>query len=60
VIIGGGVHIGRLSFIGLGTRVNDHLEIGSNTIVGSGSVIIDNLPDHVMAVGIPAKIIKKI
>lgn len=60
VITGGGVHIGSLSFIGLGTTINDHLEIGNNTIIGSGSVVINNLPDHVMAAGVPAKIIKKI
>lgn len=57
-ITGGGVKIGAGSFIGLGARVNDHLTVGHDTIVGSGTVVIDDLPSNVTAVGVPAKIIK--
>ena len=28
-------------------------------IIGAGAVVIDNIPDNVTAVGVPAKVIKK-
>jgi len=59
VITGGGVSIGEKTFVGLSSVVNDHLSIGSDTIVGSGAVVINDLPDRVVAAGCPAKIIKK-
>lgn len=60
VITGGGVSIGEESFIGLGTIINDHLSIGNNVIIGSGAVVISNIHSYVTAVGVPAKIVKKI
>jgi sugar O-acyltransferase (sialic acid O-acetyltransferase NeuD family) len=57
VITGGGVKIGERCFLGLGSRVNDHLTIGHNVTVGSGAVVTKSLPDDCTAVGIPARII---
>jgi acetyltransferase-like isoleucine patch superfamily enzyme len=36
----------------------DRLNIGENTVVGSGSVVLKDLPDNVLAYGNPAKIIR--
>ncbi len=35
------------------------IKIGKNTTIGAGAVVIDNLPDNVVAVGNPTKVIKK-
>ena len=36
------------------------VHIGNNVVVGAGSVVTKDLPDNVIAVGNPAKIIRKI
>jgi UDP-N-acetylbacillosamine N-acetyltransferase len=56
--IAGNVKIGNFTHIGIGTSIIQGITIGEESIIGAGSVIITNLPDHVTAVGIPAKIIK--
>lgn len=57
-IMGGYVKVGRFSAITLGVTIIDRLTIGSNTVVGSGSLVTKSLPDDVLAYGSPAKIIK--
>lgn len=47
-------HIGQGSTVVSG-KVNT---IGNKCILGAGAVLVDDLPDNVIAVGIPAKIIK--
>ncbi|EGQ27044.1 N-acetylneuraminate synthase [Sporosarcina newyorkensis 2681] len=56
--IAGRVHIGDESFIGIGAVVKESLKIGNNVTVGAGSVVINDVPDNVTVVGIPAKIIR--
>ena len=34
--------------------------IGNNVVIGAGAVVNKNIPDNSLAVGVPAKIIKKI
>ena len=57
-IMGGYVKIGKFSAITLGVTIMDRLTIGSNTVVGSGSLITKSLPDDILAYGSPAKIIR--
>lgn len=57
-IIAGRVKIEEGTFIGAGSIVKDYCTIGKKVIVGAGSVVIENLPDNVVVVGVPAKIIK--
>lgn len=61
-----GVHLGghtivrRSTLVGIGASVKDRVEIGSNSIIGAGAVVVKDIPDHVMAYGVPARVIKKI
>ncbi|HBL6041693.1 TPA: transferase hexapeptide repeat protein [Enterobacter hormaechei] len=48
-----------LTFVGSSSVINGQLSIGKNSIVGSGSVVIRNVPDNVVVVGAPARIIKE-
>lgn len=51
--------IGDQTFIGMGARIMSGVKIGKHCIVGSNSVVTMDLPDYSVAVGIPAKIIKR-
>lgn len=57
--LAGCVKVGDYSFIGAGSTVLPRISIGKNTIVGAGSVVTKDLPDNVVAYGVPAKIIRK-
>lgn len=57
-ITGGKVTIGKFSAITLGVTIIDRVSIGENTVVGSGSVVLKDLPDNVLAYGNPAVIIR--
>ena len=58
-ITGGYVKIGKHSAITLGVTIMDRLEIGENTVVGSGSLVTKSLPSNVLAYGNPAKVIRE-
>ena len=58
-ITGGYVRIGKHSAITLGVTIMDRLEIGENTVVGSGSLVTKSLPSNVLAYGNPAKVVRE-
>lgn len=57
-ITGGSVRIGACSFIGLGARLIQRVQVGKGTVVGAGSLVLRNLPDGVLAYGTPARVIR--
>jgi len=60
VNVSGNCYIGKFSFIGTNSTILPKVTIGKNVIIGAGSVVTKDIPDNVMAFGIPAKIIKEI
>lgn len=58
--LAGRVKIGKNAFVGMGVKVIQNVKIGDNSIIGAGAVVLKDIPDNVVVVGIPAKIIKKI
>ncbi|NQE60874.1 acetyltransferase [Caulobacter sp. RHG1] len=54
--LAGNVSVGARAFLGVGARVIPGVRIGADTIVGAGGVVIRDLPDAVLAIGVPAKI----
>jgi UDP-perosamine 4-acetyltransferase len=56
--IAGGVRIGACSFLGVGTVALPGVSVGRFVTVGAGAVITTSLPDSVLAVGVPARIIR--
>lgn len=56
----GRVSIGDNCFIGAGSIVLPNVTIGNNVIVGAGAVVTKSIPDNVVVVGNPAKIIMTI
>ena len=52
--LAGCVRLGDGVFLGTGSSVIPGIAIGSWTTVGAGAVVVADLPDHVVAVGVPA------
>ena len=59
ISISGSVRIGSSCYIGSGTKVREDVSIGAGTLVGLGSNVISNIEAGVVAVGSPAKVIRK-
>lgn len=57
--LAGTVRIGEGSFLGIGSRVIPEKEVGAWTMIGAGAVVTCDIPPHVTAVGVPARVIKK-
>ena len=58
VHISGGCYIESGTTIGTGAVVLPNKKIGKNVVIGAGSVIIKDVPDNSVVVGVPGKIIK--
>lgn len=54
--LAGGVAVGERAFLGVGARAIPGVTIGAEAIVGAGGVVVRDLPDGVLAVGVPARI----
>lgn len=57
--LAGGVKVGTLTTLGTGAIVIPNVSIGSHSYIGAGAVVTKNIPDHCVAVGVPAKIISQ-
>lgn len=51
------VRIGDCTFIGAHSVILMGVTIGNNCVVGAGSVVTKDLPDHSVAVGTPARVV---
>lgn len=54
------VRIGKNCWIGAGVIFVPGVTIGDNVVIGAGSVVTKDLPESVVAVGNPCKILRKI
>jgi acetyltransferase EpsM len=59
VNLAGNCHIGSRTYIGIGATIVDGVTVGSRSVIGAGAVVTQDLPDRVLAVGVPAKIVKE-
>lgn len=54
------IAVGDNVWLGGGVIVCAGVTIGANTVVGAGSVVTRDLPDHVLAVGNPCRVVRDI
>lgn len=58
--LAGGVRVGEETMIGIGSVVRDRVRIGSRCIIGAGSAVVSDIPDDVVAYGVPARIVRHV
>jgi acetyltransferase-like isoleucine patch superfamily enzyme len=56
----GGAIVRRLSRIGANSTILPGVEIGENSFVGAGSVVVDDVPAGMVVVGNPARVMKAV
>lgn len=54
------VHIGRNCWFGAGVVILPGITVGDNVVVGAGSIVTKDLPDNVVAVGNPCRILREV
>ena len=54
------ISVGDNVWIGASVTVLPGVKIGSNTIIGGGSLVNKDIPDGVIAIGVPCKVLRKI
>jgi sugar O-acyltransferase (sialic acid O-acetyltransferase NeuD family) len=54
--MGGGAQLGSLSWLGMGAEIIHGVTVGAGTIIAAGAVAVRDIPDRVVAMGIPARV----
>ena len=54
------VHIGDNVWIGAGVTIVPGVSIGNNSVIGAGSVVTRDIPEGVVAVGAPCRVLREI
>lgn len=58
--LGGRVAVGEESWVGIGAVVRDRIRIGARSVIGAGAAVVTDIPDGVVAYGVPARIIREV
>jgi galactoside O-acetyltransferase len=54
------VRIGKNVLIGMGAQILPGVTIGDNSVIGAGSVVSNDIPPNVVALGVPCRVIREI
>lgn len=54
----GAVHLKQNSKVGSHSTILPGVTIGENSVIGAHSLVIEDIPDNVIAFGVPAKVIR--
>lgn len=54
--VGARCHIGHETLIALGASVASGMRVGSRTVIGAGACVVRDIPDDVVAFGVPARV----
>jgi acetyltransferase-like isoleucine patch superfamily enzyme len=54
-----GITLGENVWLGTGAKVLDGVRVGRDVVVGAGAVVTEDLPDGVVAVGVPARAVRR-
>lgn len=60
VNIAGNVRINEGCWIGIGATIIEKVSIGKNSFIGAGAVVVKDIPESTLAVGAPAKPVRKL
>jgi sugar O-acyltransferase (sialic acid O-acetyltransferase NeuD family) len=59
VNIGGACIVGKNSYLGMGALIKEGVDVGSDSIIGMGSVVFKDIPSGVIAMGNPARPLRR-
>ncbi len=51
--------LGNNVVVGSGAKILGNIEIGSNSRIGAGSVVVDSVPENSTVVGVPGRIVRQ-
>lgn len=54
------VHLGRNVWIGSSVQILPGVTIGDNSVIGAGSVVTNDIPSNVVAIGVPCRVVRDI
>jgi len=57
--IAGAVKIGKCTYVGMSSSIKELVTVGDSSIVGMGSVVYKDVPDEMIAIGNPARVMRK-
>jgi sugar O-acyltransferase (sialic acid O-acetyltransferase NeuD family) len=60
VCVAGQVTVGKGAMIGCGATIGPTVDVGENSIVGSGAVVLANVPPNRKVYGVPAKVVGEV
>jgi acetyltransferase EpsM len=60
VHLGGQCTIGEEAHIGIGASVKQGVRIGHRVTIGAGAAVLDDVPDDVVAAGVPARVLRSV
>ena len=58
--LAGGVTVGEGAHIGIGASIRQNITIGRLAVVGAGAVVVSDVPDEVVVVGVPARMLRQV
>jgi sugar O-acyltransferase (sialic acid O-acetyltransferase NeuD family) len=56
--LAGNVEVGKGALLGIGSCVIPGIKVGDWSVIGAGAAVVTDIPSHVVAVGVPARIKK--
>ncbi|HUO08203.1 MAG TPA: acetyltransferase [Phycisphaerae bacterium] len=56
--LAGAIRMGAQTYVGMGAVVIDKMTVGSGCVVAAGAVVVADLPERVLAMGVPARVVK--
>lgn len=59
VCVAGNVELGKYTYVGLSSAIKEEVKIGNYTIIGMYSAVYKDVPDEMIAMGNPARPMKK-
>src|SRR3990167_9776633 len=57
--LAGGIDVGKLSWVGIGSSVRQSLRIGTEVVIGAGAAVVTDIADALTVVGVPARVLFK-
>jgi len=60
VHMGGNVHVGERTLVGVGATVLPTIRIGHDAVIGAGATVTRDVPDEVTVVGTPARVMTSV